>query len=183
MTVPTRDEMIDAITIAARSAVSELFRNYPDHRFYYCSLITSGAGHAPALSAWSRESLVRRAYELALEPEELVSLKWSHADSPFVCYGDHHFEPVRRLFEMRPGLQADGPQDAWDAEVELRIEVMEAAMARLDAEGLFGTGTKRAEIVIIVEVMPPDYTNTQRAFRLNPRAALEEWLAEAAEPE
>lgn len=32
------------------------------------------------------------------------------------------------------------------------------------------------------EVMPPDYTNTERALRLNPPSALTGWLAEAAEP-
>ena len=39
----------------------------------------------------------------------------------------------------------------------------------------------RLGIVINVEVMPPDYTNTERALRLNPRQALDAWLAEAAE--
>lgn len=31
------------------------------------------------------------------------------------------------------------------------------------------------------EFMPPDFTNTKRALRLNPREALNEWLEEIAE--
>ena len=54
-------------------------------------------------------------------------------------------------------------------------------MKRLDNKGLFGEGEKRKNIVINVEVMPPDYTNTERALRLNPSESLTEWLATAAE--
>jgi hypothetical protein len=53
---------------------------------------------------------------------------------------------------------------------------------RLNAKGLFGKGKERLGIVINAEVMPPDYTNTQRALRLNPRDALTAWLREMAEP-
>jgi hypothetical protein len=50
-------------------------------------------------------------------------------------------------------------------------------------EKSFGEGEKRRSTVISVEVMPPDYTNTERALRLNPRGALlTEWLATAAVP-
>jgi hypothetical protein len=51
----------------------------------------------------------------------------------------------------------------------------------LDGEGLFGRGAARSQIVINVEVAPPDSTNTERAVRLNPPEAVGTWLAEAAE--
>ena len=56
-------------------------------------------------------------------------------------------------------------------------------MHDLDAEGLFGQGEKRLGIVINAEFMPSDCTNTERALRLNPQKALEEWLEEMAEEE
>ncbi|MNT83719.1 hypothetical protein D3C71_1528880 [compost metagenome] len=59
---------------------------------------------------------------------------------------------------------------------------MELAMARLNEEGLFGHGSRRLRLVVNVEVMPPDQTNTDRAKRLNPPGALNEWLSEVAEP-
>lgn len=55
-------------------------------------------------------------------------------------------------------------------------------MARLDAEGLFGTGTDRHAVVVTVEV-PSETGNDERAMRLNPPEALTDWLAEAAVPE
>lgn len=48
-------------------------------------------------------------------------------------------------------------------------------------EGIFGSGGRRKSMVVLVEIMPPDYTNTERALRLNSREALKEWLEEAAE--
>ena len=46
---------------------------------------------------------------------------------------------------------------------------------------MFGQGEQRLNIVINAEFMPPDYTNTERALRLNPQETLKEWLEEAAE--
>ena len=54
-------------------------------------------------------------------------------------------------------------------------------MHNLDMNGMFGQGEQRLGIVINAEFMPPDFTNTERALRLNPKEALEEWLEEIAE--
>lgn len=68
-----------------------------------------------------------------------------------------------------------------DKEIQLRINSMERVMRNLDMNGMFGNGEERLGIVINAEFMPPDYTNTERALRLNPREALNEWLEEMAE--
>ena len=60
---------------------------------------------------------------------------------------------------------------------------MEEVMASLDKEGIFGSGERRENMVILAEVRPPDYTNTERALRLNSRETLKEGLEEAAEEE
>ena len=54
-------------------------------------------------------------------------------------------------------------------------------MHNLDEKGIFGYGKQRLGIVINAKFMPPDYTNTERALRLNPHDALVEWLEEIAE--
>lgn len=59
---------------------------------------------------------------------------------------------------------------------------MESAIVKLDRKGVFGHGGDRERIVVNVEVMPPDFTNTQRAVRLNPPEAVRTWIDEAAEP-
>jgi hypothetical protein len=66
-------------------------------------------------------------------------------------------------------------------EWQFRVGAMEAAMAALDHEGLFGRGPERSRMLINVEVAPPDASNTERAVRLNPADAVQQWLAEASE--
>jgi hypothetical protein len=163
-----------AIAQATRAAANELFDS--GESFYYFSLITSGEGHAPLVSAWSVE-------QLALVPvgkRELV--KWSYADSPYFDIGAKFFSEVHELFEKRPQILMMSEQDRMQ-EYESRLLAMEHAISTLDSEGLFGIGEKRSAIVVNVEVIPPDYANTLRAIRLNPKSALVNWFQEAAEPE
>jgi Domain of unknown function (DUF4303) len=204
MSIPSQADLADVITAAARSAFRDLFAKHPE-RFYYCTFITTGGGHAPFVCAWSHEALAKKVADEGLSPEDAWALKWSYADSPYMAYGyEEYFGPVRKAFDRRPNwsLAIDDAarqseyhlrsaaidaamarhSDALRAEYDLRLAAMEAAMARLDAEGLFGVGADRDEKVMLAEVMPPDYTNTERAHRLNSPAALSTWLAEAAEP-
>ncbi len=64
--------------------------------------------------------------------------------------------------------------ELYETEWEVRIELMEEAMKRLDASGLFGTGKERECVVINVEQAPPDGDGAEydRALRLNPPSAL-----------
>ncbi|MET7324390.1 DUF4303 domain-containing protein [Streptomyces sp. NPDC005549] len=89
------------------------------------------------------------------------------------AYGEEHLEPVRPLFEAR-GQLSDLPDDEADAEFELRLRAMETAMARLDAEGLFGTGADRHSVVVTVDV-PSEEGDDERTLRLNPPEALVDW--------
>ena len=179
MDIPTEAELVNAIADAARSAITRLFGEHPES-FYYCTLITTGEALAPFLCAWSREQL-NKAIAAHDDPDNALRyLKWSYADTPYFAWGFDEFATVRKLFEARPAMDCEDDVQ-WANEYELRLRAMEVAMARLDSEGLFGQSPKRHEIVVLVEVMPPDYTNTQRAYRLNPIEALGEWLVEAAE--
>ena len=162
-----------AIAVALRAAAERLFRETGES-FYYFSLITTGEAHAPVLSAWSRE-------KLAAVPEADRSLvKWSYADSPYFDFGSEEFGEVRELFDQRPDMHSLEGESRF-SEYEERLAIMEQALAEADAAGVFGRGAEREKIVIHVEVMPPDHTNTERALRLNPPRALDEWLGEAAE--
>ncbi|MGV9288860.1 DUF4303 domain-containing protein [Streptomyces sp. NPDC003719] len=174
--MPTEYDLTDAVHRAARAAFTDLFRENPGHRFYYCTLVTPGEAYGPALSAWSEQALAEQAARHDCPP---LDLKWSYADSPFCCWGERHLEPVRDLFAAR-GELADLPDGEDEAEFDLRLRAMETAVARLDAEGLFGTGTARHGLVVAVEVVPPDTGNDERTLRLNPPEALTEWLEEAA---
>jgi len=106
---------------------------------------------------------------------------WSYGESPYFCYGEEYFGEVSRLFDERPDHNVG--IDQWLEECDLRVRCMEEVMKRLDKKDIFGEGEKRKSILINVEVMPPDYRNTERALRLNPRgsAILAAWLDTDAE--
>lgn len=175
---PTEEELALAIQEATRQAVSQLFAEHKE-AFYYLSLITTGEAHAPFLSAWSVEALEVAAANQGVTPSDL---KWSYADSPYTFFGEHFFEEVKRLFSLRVPMDHARSDSERDNEFNARLNAMELAVARLDEEGLFGHGLRRSQLVLNVEIMPPDHTNTDRAKRLNPHDALVEWLIEAAEP-
>lgn len=168
--------LVDEIEVAAEAAISELFKTH-NESFYYCSLITDGEAHAPILIAWSKESLAK--YEN--DPIKFQYLKWSYADSPYFDYGAQYFARVKEMFELRPQLNSQMTEGEWSTEFDARLAAMELAMKRLSDKGVFGLGQQRNSIVVNVEVMPPDYENTERALRLNPAEALLDWLREAAE--
>ncbi len=178
----TSEELATSIADAARRAISELFRENAGDTFYYCSLITTGEGHTPHLTAWSKEKLEETVKAEGGGEDLAAQLKWSYADSPFHCFGESHFERVKQILVGRSvSNDRDSTSDA--REFEFRLTAMELAMAMLDKEGLFGSGNDRLRIVINAEVMPPDHTNVGRAKRLNPEQALSDWMKEAAEPE
>ena len=181
MAIQSEQELAETIANAARRAFRQLFEQNPYDKFYYCSLVTTGEGHTPCLTAWSREKLEEAVRAENGDDNVRAELKWSYADSPFYCYAEDIFDEVKRQFVARSETRdRDSTEDR--AELELRLRAMESAMVQLDSEGLFGTGTGRVGIVINAEVMPPDRTNVERARRLNPPEALVDWLTEAAEP-
>jgi hypothetical protein len=177
--MPTRSEVVDALIKATTAAVPQLFREHQGEHFYYCSLITTGEALSPNLCAWSTEALDVAARQWP-DPNAREDIKWSYADSPYFCYGEEHFGEVRRLFEAL-GVPSPWDDDAREAAQAFKMSAMEEAMARVERSGVFGSGSQRAGIVVNVEVMPPDYTNVERALRLNPPEALSDWLKEAAE--
>ena len=56
---------------------------------------------------------------------------------------------------------------------------MEAAMAQLDAESLFGKDVERIQLVVCVEIVPFDPSNRDRVLRLNSTEAAAAWLSQA----
>lgn len=170
--------LVEIIQDAAYKAIKKLFQDHKE-KFYYCSLITTGEGLCPIISAWSEEALERTAKVEQDVERAKYYLKWSYAETPYYAYGEEYFEDVNRVFLER--MRKLTTEKERDHEIQLRINSMEKVMYNLDMDGIFGQGKERLGIVINAEVMPPDFTNTERALRLNPREALNEWLEEIAE--
>ena len=173
------EKLIAAITKATRMAFQKLFSN--GEHFYYCALLTTGEGLAPIISAWSWEVLDRVSQKYSKTYAQDV--KWSYADSPYYAFGDNeYFDAVKQLFEHRTNID-NLNDEAWEKELDFRIMAMVEAMSILDSEGLFAQNQSRKNILINVELMPPDASNTQRALELNNPEDIEDYLQEAAESE
>jgi hypothetical protein len=165
-----------AIVKATKTAFIELFKN--NEKYYYCVLLTTGEGLSPIISAWSWEALKIATINKSEEYAKII--KWSYADSPYYNFGYEYFDEVREIFKKRPNIDnIEGK--LWEDEFELRLKSMELALKQIDNEGLFELNQQRNEIYINVELMPPDYTNTDRALRLNKKENIANWLLEAAE--
>ena len=165
------------ITIAARNIVLDLLNN--KEHFYYITLVTSGLANTPCISAWSLEALERKCGN---DKEEAEMLKWSYADSPYCCWKQEYFDKVSKLLCDRGNIW--GLDDIeFEKEYNLRLFAMEEAMKELDKEGIFALNQDRKNIIVLVEVMPPDGTNTQRAYRMNNSNTeiFNQWITEAAE--
>lgn len=184
--------LVELLKEAAGKAFKDLFKEHPNEHFYYCTLVLMNSQGCPVVSAMSEEALDKLVQENAekfreeygysiMESREL--LKWSFADSPYSIYGEQYFSEVKEWIANRDKNSKSITLDMFMKECDMRLDSMEKVMSDLDKEGVFGCGEKRKNIVVAAEVMPPDYTNTERVLRLNSRETLKEWLEEAAEPE
>lgn len=185
-----KDEaFVQALKEATRKAFIDLFNEHSDEHFYYCTLVLIEGVGCPAISAMSEEALdiVVKKYKEEYRddtPEDVLreELKWSYADSPYCVYGEQYFEKVQEMTNERDKDIYKIEEEEFMEEYEFRMDSMEKVMSDLDKEGIFGSGEKRKNIVVAAEVMPPDYTNTERVLRLNVGENLKEWLEEVAEP-
>lgn len=164
---------------AVRAAFTGLFEKH-NEEFYYCTLITDGEGNGPFISAWSKEALNKYIMDEEISKEEELDYKWSYADSPYCAYGWEYFKDVEDyIIKNKPSCDCD--INDWNIWTNSVIDTMEKVLMDLDKQGLFGVGDKRKGIVLNAEIMPPDYTNTLRALRLNDEGDIKDWLEEIAE--
>lgn len=173
----TIDMLVSEIAKAAKKAFVELFKN--GEKYYYCVLVTTGEAFSPFISAWSWEALDRETSKLPND-EETEFIKWSYADSPYMCFGEEHFKKVKELFNNLPSIDNLKGKE-WEEQFNFRLNAMELAMKQVDFEGIFSLNQLRKDVYINVEIMPPDKTNTERALRLNKAEDIIKWLEEMAE--
>lgn len=177
---------VDMLKEAVRKAFTDLFEKHSGEHFYYCTLVLIEGVGCPVVSAMSEETLTAVVQKYKEEYSDDTSednlrkeLKWSYADSPYCMYGEQYFTEVQKMVEERDIHAVEN----FMQEYEFRMDSMERVMADLDNEGVFGNEERRKLMVVIAEVMPPDYTNIERALRLNSKETLKEWMEEAAESE
>jgi len=121
------ENLVALIESATQKALEELFREHKE-KFYYCSLITTGEGLCPVISAWSEEALERVASEMDDVEEAKYYLKWSYGETPYFAYREEYFTEVNKVFIER--MQSITTEEEWDKEVLIRINSMERAIMK-----------------------------------------------------
>lgn len=174
----TIDMLASEIAEATRKAFTKLFEN--GEKYYFCVLVTTGEACSPFISAWSLEALDREINKLP-DMDNYKDIKWSYADSPYICFGEEYFKKVDMLFNQLPAMDCFSDEHKWMEQYDFRLKAMELALKQVDSEGVFALNQPRKNVYINVEVMPPDKTNTERALRLNKAEHITEWLNEMAE--
>ncbi|MCR5609125.1 MAG: DUF4303 domain-containing protein [Lachnospiraceae bacterium] len=176
--------LVELIQEAAQKAFTKLLSEH-NERFYYYSLITTDNALCPCIAAWSYEAL-----DNAINDKNKDYIKWDIAESPYYAFAyEEYFGNVEKVFNDRmeeiesrvygERFKVIGDEGEIDKEIELRLNSMEEAMRNLDKKGFFDKNMDRTNVVVSVEIIPPEYSNTERTIRLNPREAIEEWLEEA----
>ncbi len=169
-------ELTREICRAVKTILLDLYKN--NEHYYYITLVSDDGANTPCISAWSYEALNK-----SIDNEdEKEMIKWSYADSPYCCWRQEEFDKVSELLGARVNIW-DLKDEAFEIEYEKRFLAIEEAMKQLDKEGLFEINQDRMDVVVLVEVAPPDITNTERAYRMNNVISdiFNEWLEEAAE--
>lgn len=159
---------------AIQNTILSTLAQHPNEHFYYISLVTTENALSPCLGIWSEEALARASQH---NPEEAYFLKWSYADSPYTVYDQYGFEEVQALW-----LPQDHCEDT-DENIQRRFDLMLNVLKTLDHEGFFATHFNRNTLLLNLEIVSPDHTNTLRAIELNPQDShiLPIWIEEAAE--
>lgn len=162
------EKMVMVLQSAFQNAVSALRSEHNENFYYYAFIYDEGL--RPYISVLSYE-----AYEKLMLENDVIhdeeGWKWCTFDFPYCTYGyDEFFTEVDKFLTERENGMSD--DELFGVEWDTRIDSMEEALKRLDKAGFFGTGEIRKNIIINVEVAPPDCKERQRAIRLNPESPL-----------
>lgn len=162
-------ELVEAFAKAVGSAFFSLEKTHKEQFYYYAVIFDEGLH--PYISAWSYEALEKSIIDNKITDEEKNWWKWDYSDSPYAVYGyDKFFDDVNELLDKRANRLSD--DELYDIEWNIRVDSLEEAMKRLDQSGMFGIEEDRKNVVINVEIAPPDGSEYNRALRLNPASPL-----------
>lgn len=157
---------------AARQAFDCVRRAHPDQHIDSFALVSDDSAMTIGCMANSREALAASEYG-----EEML---WNPAEWAFDDGGAYFDSAYRLLLQAHRELPFDVDFDTFRSGV---FEACIAALAQLDAEGVFGSGAQRDEGVLLFEVS--DSEPVEGAMeRLNPPAVVarfEAWMANWAE--
>jgi hypothetical protein len=168
-----------------RAAWATLSSRHPGERFYSFGLYTTDLAEYLLVTASTEDGLseVTQRYvtEKGGDPgAQRMALRWSPCDSPLHGEGEALLPETARIRRAGPDPCADTPE-ADDANA-LIFDVAIQALRQLDADGVFGQGLERAQLVL--GIWKGDQSDEERiefASLLNPRPVAERFAREIAD--
>lgn len=160
------------LAAAARLAVDAVRRAHPEQHIDAFALVSDDSAMTIGPVANSREALAASEYG-----EEML---WNPAEWAFDEGGAYFDSAYRLLLLAHRELPFDVDFATFRAGV---FDACIGALAQLDAEGVFGTGARRDDCVLLFEVSDSEPVENAMA-RLNPPAVVarfEAWMASWAE--
>ncbi|MDN2696649.1 DUF4303 domain-containing protein [Janthinobacterium sp. SUN073] len=157
---------------AARRAFDGVRRAHPDQHIDAFALVSDDSAMTIGCMVNSREALAASEYG-----EEML---WNPAEWAFDEGGAYFDSAYRLLLQAHRELPFDVDFDAFRRGA---FDACIGALAQLDAEGVFGTGARRDDCVLLFEVSDSEPLEGAMA-RLNPPAVVaryEAWMASWAE--
>ena len=150
---------------AARLAFDGVRRAHPDQHIDAFALVSDDSAMTIGCMANSREALAASEYG-----KEML---WNPAEWAFDDGGAYFDSAYRLLLQAHRDLPFDVDFDTFRSGV---FDACIAALAQLDAEGVFGAGAQREEFVLLFEVSDSEPVEGAMA-RLNPPAVVARFAA------
>jgi Domain of unknown function (DUF4303) len=180
-----RDALDATLRAELRAAWTTLRGRHPGERFYSFGLYTTELADCLSVTAGTEEGLseVSQRYGTGTGGDpaaQRVALRWSPTDSPLHAEGRELLVDSDRLCREGPEPSDDTPEA--DEAIALIFDVAIQALRQLDAEGVFGAGVERAQLVL--GIWKGDQSDEERiefASLLNPRPVAERFAREIAE--
>src|SRR5262252_5428813 len=151
MRVIDREVLRTTMLAELRAAWASLRGRHPGERFYSFGLYTTDLAEYLSVTASTEEGLseVTQRYvtQTGRDPgAQRLSLRWSPCDSPLHAEGDSLLAETSRIRAAGPDPCDDTPE-ADDANA-LIFDVAIQSLRQLDADGVFGQGLERAQLVL-----------------------------------
>jgi hypothetical protein len=185
--MPTIDREALETTMRAelRAAWTTLRGRHPGERFYSFGLYTTDLAEYLSVTASTEEGLseVTQRYvtQTGRDPDaQRMALRWSPSDSPLHSEGESLLGETVHIRGAGPDPCDDTPET--DDANALIFDVAIQSLRQLDADGVFGHGLERAQLVL--GIWKGDQSDEERiefASLLNPRAVAERFAREIAD--
>ena len=165
--------LCDAIATAAKSAFVETLKAKPNEQLFVFVLSTLDDATYVSASVNSEENHRKVLSESGVltDSAEEEYFRWTPgewAENEYI--GQEHFKPVDALLEA---MCAEMGEDGFDDYRKGVLQAMQDALARLDAEQLWGTGEDRENVTLFVTIYDSDdmgELEEKSARALNPPA-------------